>query len=72
MTHARTHSSRTKASHQLDAHSIGDAFSGVQGAIVHGVQGFGDAVKTTIKEKPLQSVGVALGVGVLLSLLIRK
>ena len=72
MSHAPTHSSRSKASHRLDAHTIGDSLSGVQDAVVHGVQTFGDAVKSTIKERPLQSVGVAVGVGVLLGFLIRK
>lgn len=72
MSHAPTHSSRTKTSHRLDARTFADSLSGVQDAVVHGVQGFGDAVKSTIKERPLQSVGVAVGVGVLLGLLIRK
>jgi ElaB/YqjD/DUF883 family membrane-anchored ribosome-binding protein len=72
MSHTQTHSSRNKSSHRLDAHTLGDSISGVQDAVVHSVQGFGEAVKSTIKEKPLQSVGVALGAGLLLGMLIRK
>ncbi len=77
MTHSRTHVSHTKTNshskaHHSDAHSLADTVSDVHEAVVHRVEGLTDTVRSTIQEKPLQSLGIALGTGVLLSLLIRK